>query len=299
MRDKVEDEKSCLKQVSTPLQQSSQNPPPPSSPTHEFSFTISTQHHNIPNTHDTNNSYKTNTTLQPPRAAAIDLSPAGDIFFHGHLLPLHPFSHLPDSPRSSTNSMDSFTLPINLLYYHSNPTGTTSFHCHHQTTPLSDFHQSDVANQNPPPKSKSFSIFSIPKWKKRYEDEDRVKDRNSSPKKLKIDIGQLIKRYMKMVRPVLWRRANTTFNHQSYSFSGNSVSRKPMERRGQLSSAPASMRASPATSGIIDGNSGSVSPTKTKIRSESSMEELHAAIQAAIAHCKQSTAMEDKNQSQN
>ncbi|KAI3686754.1 hypothetical protein L1987_80439 [Smallanthus sonchifolius] len=329
MRDKVIEEydKNYFKQESTPLQESSQHPSPPppspppttttsplsafSSPTHEFSFTL---HHN-PNAYDTNNNHKTNinktTTLQqppPPPAAAIDLSPADDIFFRGHLLPLHPLSHLPDSPRCSTNSMDSFTLPNNLLYYQPNPIGNTSFHCHHQTT-FSDFNEPDVTTTNHNrPKSKSFSIFGIPKWKKRSDDvrERDDQDQVKETKELKLDLGQLIKRYMKMVKPLLLfqksTRSTTKYNgHQSYSFSTNSLTRKPPEmnkggrRRGQFS-APASMRTSPANSGILIA-SGCVSPTKST--SESTMEELHAAIQAAIAHCKNSIAMEDKIQSQN
>ncbi|KAF5806549.1 putative BKI1/putative membrane-associated kinase regulator/4 [Helianthus annuus] len=334
---KVEDEQTYLKQLSTPLQETSHYPSPPptttttsppspsSSPTHEFSFAVSL-HPLLPptTTYDTNNNHKTNTTtttttLQPPSPpqppAAIDLSPADDIFLHGHLLPLHyPIPHLPDSPRSSTNSMDSFTLPINLLYHHSNPIGNTSFHCHHHTT-FSDSDEPDVTTTTTPtpPKPKPFSIFNIPKWKKRPDneistDEDQTKDRTT--KKLKLDLSQLIKKYMKMVKPLLsfpksTKRSNysnsTRYkynNHQSYSYSSNSLSRKqPVDmmskvgrRRGQFS-APASMRASPANSGILLA-SGCVSPAKST--SESTMEELQAAIQAAIAHCKNSIAIEDK-----
>lgn len=313
MSDKIEHQKTYMKQQSkapnSPPKTIISPPSTTSSPTHEFSFTI-TQHHN-PNTYDDNNKYeRNNTTLE--QAPVIDLTPAGEIFFQGQLLPLRPLSdHHPDTvdtPRSSTNSMESFTLPINLLYYHSNPIGNTSFHCHHQTT-FSDSDEADVTTTNHNrSKSKSFSIFGIPKWKKRFDDEkevdndDQTKERN---KKLKLDIGQVIKRYMKMVRPLLSfpksRRSSTKYNHHSYSFSSNSMSRKPQKmskggrRRGQLS-APASMRASPANSGILVA-SGCVSPTKST--SESSMEELQAAIQAAIAHCKNSIAMEDKIQSQN
>ncbi|XP_076902538.1 BRI1 kinase inhibitor 1-like [Bidens hawaiensis] len=297
MSHKVDNEQRHLKQQSTPPQDLPSPPPttttsPPSassSPSHEFSFT--TQHHTLFN--NSNNKTNTNATLQPPPPpAAIDLSPADDIFFRGHLLPLH---HLPDSPRSSNNSLDSFTLPINLLF------GNTSFHCHHETI-LSDSDEPDITTINPNrQKSKSFSIFKTPKWNKTSDndmqtDEHQVKDKN---------ISQLIKRYMKVVKTLLSfpKRSNTRLiNHQSYSFSGNSMSRKPVvimnngdnKRRGQLS-APASMRASPANSGILVALE-CVSPTK--IRSESSMEELHAAIQAAIAHCKNSIAIEDKIQSE-
>ncbi|KAL0369012.1 UNVERIFIED_CONTAM: BRI1 kinase inhibitor 1 [Sesamum calycinum] len=59
-------------------------------------------------------------------------------------------------------------------------------------------------------------------------------------------------------------------------------------RKGEFS-APASMRTSPTNSGHLVA-SGSVTPTK----SDSTMEELQAAIQAAIAHCKKSIATDDK-----
>ncbi|XP_076949373.1 BRI1 kinase inhibitor 1-like [Bidens hawaiensis] len=273
MSHKVDNEQRHLKQQSTPPQNPPSPPPttttsPPSassSPTHEFSFT--TQHHTLNNINNYNKTTSANATLQPPPPAAIDLSPADDIFFRGHLLPLH----LPDSPRSSNNSLDSFTLPINLLF------GNTSFHCHHEAI-LSDSDEPDITTINPNrPKSRSFSMFGIPKWNKRFDndtqtEEDQVKDKN---------IRQLIKRYMKMVKTLLSfpKRSNTRLiNLQSYSFSGNSMCRKPVVMN----------------KGILVA-SGCMSPTE--IRSESSMEELHAAIQAAIAHCKNSIAIEDKIQS--
>ncbi|XP_071702834.1 BRI1 kinase inhibitor 1-like isoform X2 [Rutidosis leptorrhynchoides] len=255
---------------------------PSSSPTREFSFTISL-HPQPPST---------STLIQPPpphTPAAIDLSPADEIFSHGHLLPLHFISHLTiPSPRSSTNSMDSFTLPTNLLYDQTNPIGNTSFHCHHQTTFSDDDHDVTTTTQNHP-KSKSFSIFSIPKWtQKRSDDETEKVHDHENQNKNKKDLTQLIKRYMKMVKPLLSfpksKRSTRKFIHQSYSYSGNSLSNKPPamnKKRGQFS-APASMRTSPANSQIFVG-SGTVSPTKS-VTSESTMDELHAAIQAAIAH---------------
>lgn len=53
-----------------------------------------------------------NTFVLP--ADAVEMAPADEIFFHGHLLPLHllsQFSPLP-SPRLSADFSDSFTLPI-------------------------------------------------------------------------------------------------------------------------------------------------------------------------------------------
>lgn len=61
-------------------------------------------------------------------------------------------------------------------------------------------------------------------------------------------------------------------------------------RRGEFS-APASMRTSPANSGLLVMASGTSTPTT---KSDSTMEELQAAVQAAIAHCKKSIAADDK-----
>lgn len=334
MRDKQQSY--MKKQEAIVLQESIQNPSPPptattsppsaaASPTHEFSFTISLHPHPPSKSKqdhghkssggyddsDNNEKYRSSTTPQPEPLTAIDLSPADDIFFHGHLLPLHLLSHLPISPRSSTNSMDSFTLPMkDILKDQHNPIGNTSFHYHHRNT-FSDFNM-PTNNVNPTrPKSKSFSFFGRPKWKKGsideregdHEDQDKERNNNNSKKKLKLEVAQLIKRYMKMVRPLMsfpkGKRPHTDqFNPQPHSFSGNlRRSSLPLEknrgggRRGEFS-APASMRTSPANSGVLLA-SGTVSPAKSTT-SDSTMEELQAAIQAAIAHCKNSIAMEDK-----
>lgn len=98
---------------------------------------------------------------------------------------------------------------------------------------------------------------------------------------------------MKMVRPLLPFRGsrNRQFHSQTYSFSGGLSSRGKQDqfrgRRGEFS-APASMRTSPTNSGLLVAT-GLASST-----SDSTMEELQAAIQAAITHCKNSIAMEEK-----
>lgn len=336
MRDKVENEQSYMKKQEAILQESIQTSSPPptatssppsasASPTHEFSFTISLHPHptqksqqdgyNSGNYDDNNHRKHGNTTTPPSEPlTAIDLSPADDIFFHGHLLPLHLLSHLPISPRTSTTSMDSFTLPTkDILKDQHNPIGNTSFHYHHRNT-FSEFNLTSNNVNQIRPKSKSFSLFGRNKGKKGcadererdHEDQDKERNNSNSKKKLKLEVAQLIKRYMKMVRPLLSfpkaKRSNNEFNRQPHSFSGNLVSSKsslPLQvtrgggRRGEFS-APASMRTSPANSGILLA-SGTVSPAKST-SSDSTMEELHAAIQAAIAHCKNSIAMEDKIQ---
>ncbi|KAK8696277.1 hypothetical protein V6N13_001413 [Hibiscus sabdariffa] len=102
-----------------------------------------------------------------------------------------------------------------------------------------------------------------------------------------------------MVRPLLLFKGKRDKLHhvhrQAYSFSGNLGLRNKKEddlkrgRRGEYSSAPASMRTSPTNSGLLVATTGFPSST-----SDSTMEELQAAIQAAIAHCKNSIRGEDK-----
>ncbi|KAG8390002.1 hypothetical protein BUALT_Bualt01G0038000 [Buddleja alternifolia] len=235
-----------------------------SSPSHEFSFTISL--------HPTATKIPDNINKSPPPSFAIDLSPADEIFFHGHLLPLHLLSHFQTiSPRSSRNSLDSFTLPIKEL--------SENNHTSH------DHQENNHLEGKGRRKSKSFSLFGLPKWKKRDDDHQGQKS------KFKFDVGRVVKRYMRLVKPYLSsltnKRRDSEFQH-NYSFSGNLKLKKNKNR--DFFSAPASMSVSPTNSGLLVA-SGNVTPTT---KSDSTMEELQAAIQAAIAHCKKSIAKDDK-----
>ncbi|CAI0558172.1 unnamed protein product [Linum tenue] len=280
---------------------------PPSattSPSHEFSFTVSLHSSStatLPATIDNSNKSSKPTTQNP--SFAIDLSPADDIFFHGHLLPLHLLSHLPVSPRSSTNSMDSFTLPIKELMgdqIASNRTSTTtnpiSQKAHStnniRTRPSNHHHESiESSEEKGRSKSKSFSLFG---WRKRCEAREREEEKEKQQKKrLKFDVSHILKRYARIVRHTFRGRKENHphFQRQPRTFSGHlSVRNNKHElrgRRGELFSAPASMRTSPSNSGVL-----CTIPPSTN---DSTMEELQAAIQAAIAHCKNSIATEEKN----
>ncbi|KAH6758969.1 hypothetical protein C2S51_019204 [Perilla frutescens var. frutescens] len=280
--------------------------PPPSassSPSHEFSFAISL--HPAPTAKILDSKTKSS---PPPFAAAIDLSPADEIFFHGHLLPLHLLSHLPVSPRSSTNSLDSFTLPIKELLQHNNNDNNNSItsnitddgdddHARHlHLRRHDDVHESrHVLEGKGRGKSKSFSLFAMPKWRKGCPDQERDDDDDDhQAQKQRKSKFELLKRYVRFVKPFLSLRNRRQGNsdeflrQQPYSYSGNLRVRNKKNfirgRRGEFS-APASMRTSPANSGLLVA-SGTVTPTK----SDSTMEELQAAVQAAIAHCKKSIA---------
>ncbi|WCJ35403.1 BRI1 kinase inhibitor 1 [Euphorbia peplus] len=246
-----------------------------SSPSHEFSFTIS-----LNSSSTTNNKSPKSLLLPPPPPFAIDLSPADDIFFHGHLLPLHLLSHLPVSPRSSTNSIDSFTLPIRDFL-------DDNLHIPNPITASENSINGE--NHTTRTKPKSFSFF---RWRNR----DR-EDKDTQKKKMGFEVRRVLKRYLRMVRPLLFFKGRRSENVQFHrgqpftSFSGNLSWRNKQDLRGRRGefSAPASMRTSPTNSGLLVAKA-----TMGCSGSDSTMEELQAAIQAAIAHCKNSIAAEDK-----
>ncbi|CAL5081792.1 unnamed protein product [Urochloa decumbens] len=140
--------------------------------------------------------------------------------------------------------------------------------------------------------------------RKQQKAEEKRKDKAAAKRALD-DVGQWVKRHMAAMVEQL-RRAS--FSRQAaereqrrrpHSFSGRgpgaATAREMRERerwrrrRGQqLSSAPASLRVSPANSGHLSvGGSVKVSTSSE----ESTMEELHSAIEAAIAHCKNSISV--------
>ncbi|GAA0139131.1 kinase modulator [Lithospermum erythrorhizon] len=269
-----------------------------SSPSHEFSFNISLHPSSSLSTILTSTTgERTKTSYQTASTFAIDLSPADDIFSHGRLLPLHSLSHLPINipPRSSTSSIDSFTIPFSdELFNQEQPqnrrTSNNFIHDDHQET------RKRV-------KSKSFTLFR-PKWQKTELEEK--KEENKERRKLRFDnVSHFLKRYIKMVRPFLsnLRYGNKRdgnmgrFRRPSYSFSGNLSSLRGSDKKeirgrrtGEHASAPASMWTSPTNSGHLVATPGTSLMNST---SNSSMDELQSAIQAAIAHCKNSIAVED------
>ncbi|VFQ86879.1 unnamed protein product [Cuscuta campestris] len=301
-----------------------------SSPSHDdFSFTISLHPSSAEIPAADGPKTKPST---PSFTAAADLSPADDIFLHGHLLPLRLLSHLPISPRSSTNSVDSFTLPIIKNNFQNSTTTTTHLAPQKDTKP---------SNKDSKPKS-PFSFFRLSKRKKEIplkNKTDRSKtdptvlkglshsyldkeekddyDKEKQWKKLKFEIAHAVKRYVRMMKPLLSSfksggggggggRRKVEVDRKAHSFSSGTIrvtrsSRSDnniINKRSAAAfgggrglgageySAPASTRTSPTNSGLL------VAPPRPP-PSESTMEELQAAIQAAIAHCKKSIAVEE------
>ncbi|OAY65999.1 putative BRI1 kinase inhibitor 1 [Ananas comosus] len=91
------------------------------------------------------------------------------------------------------------------------------------------------------------------------------------------------------------RRRDLRRGQRPHSFSGHLNPRdkehswRKKRRPGGQLSAPASMRTSPTNSGHLSATSLNMSSSD-----ESTMEELQSAIQAAIAHCKNSIAAAKK-----
>lgn len=288
-------------------EQQQQQSSSPSSPSHEFSFTISHNSFSTTLFPDNNKYSKLATPNNNSLDAALDLSPADEIFFHGHLLPLQILSHFQpsSSPRSSTNSMDSFTLPIReLLLEDESETLPTKDSTSTSTSSSNNSSKREESNNNKVEgKSKfAFLLSGLTKGHKGCqvrEKEDYKEKHKKKKKKLKFDvIHAVIKKYLRMVKPLMHfrgEREKTRLHKQSYSYSGYSTPRNnnnKQELRGWSGqySAPASMRTSPSNSGLLLATTALPSPAV----SDSTMEELQAAIQAAIAHCKNSFAKEEK-----
>nr|CAD1825122.1 unnamed protein product [Ananas comosus var. bracteatus] len=104
-----------------------------------------------------------------------------------------------------------------------------------------------------------------------------AEDKNKNKNKKAFDAAQFLKKkYDSMVEPLLF-----FFNKDKESKRG-----EVKKKRTAHSSVPASARTSPVNSGRLAGT-----PTVSFSSSDkSSMEELQSAIQAAIAHCKNSIA---------
>lgn len=133
-------------------------------------------------------------------------------------------------------------------------------------------------------KAKSFSLFGRARRRKEGGGcEDKCEKQK---KKVRFDVSHFLKKYISMFSK--GRREDIQFRKQPYSFSGKltpTEGRRDFRgSRGEFS-APVSMRTSPSTSGILMATS---LPTPS---SDSTMEELQDAIQAAIAHCKNSIAV--------
>ncbi|KAG1366614.1 BRI1 kinase inhibitor 1 [Cocos nucifera] len=248
--------------------------PPPlppssnSSPSHDFSFAISV----LPSSISSPNPIKCNKTTAPSNA--VDMAPADDIFFHGHLLPLHFVSYSSISSRPSDISIEDLSLPLE----HLGSDGSLKYQNNYR------HNNSETGETRERTKFKSLSsFFGLVKWRKASNTGE--KEENKKKEKKGIDVmSRFLKKYVTMPELFFFfkgKREKRDLRRRPYSISGYSNPKERVgwrRRRGEFS-APASMRTSPTNSGLLSAYSD-----------VSTMEELQSAIQAAIAHCKNSTA---------
>ncbi|KAK2445588.1 BRI1 kinase inhibitor [Trifolium repens] len=281
-----------IQQLEQPQTTSSSSPKHPSSsstssPTHEFSFTISLHSNSSTTIHDKSKSSP---------SLALDLSPADDIFFHGHLLPLQLLSHFPSSPRFSTNSNDSFTLPTRdsleneKIRKDTGSCNTSNRENIYNNNSRGIITKEENRSNSHSAKASSFSLFGLTKGNHNNNKENSNSKSANKKKVVGYDVIQALKKYF-----FRGKREKNQFHGEAYSRSGNLMRKNKPELRGSRGeySAPASMRTSPTNSGLLLAKSGALSASSSH-GNDSTMEELHAAIQAAIAHCKNSIAKEDK-----
>ncbi|GFZ14128.1 membrane-associated kinase regulator [Actinidia rufa] len=291
----------------------------PSSPTHshsssDFEFTVSLS----------------------PRESAAALCPADELFCKGQLLPLHLSPRLSmlrslllsstsssvSASRPSTDSQSSFSTSA-ADSDSSRPSSATDDDDFHRLNPL---HHSHPLN----PQTKRPKYFSLSRFSSVFRVKDPKPrpdpDSGSSAKRVSSTAKDVIRKYLKKVKPLYEKispkQRNTSsisssslslisksdrsaidrsdFSLQngrrensvslSHSFSGNL--RFP-RKRTVVSSCPSSMRSSPSRSGILS-RSGFSGWGGGSYADRASMEELQSAIQGAIAHCKNSM-VENKN----
>ncbi|OWM80735.1 BRI1 kinase inhibitor 1-like [Punica granatum] len=232
-------------------------------------------------------------------AKAVEMTPADEIFFHGHLLPLRLLSHFSpisySSPRSSTDYLDSFTLPIGEEYLpdddlftsmngsscssstDSNFKGkSTGNRIHSETSP--HVYPSDMRERDD--SSKPFSLFGLSRWRRACKARG---DEGKQKKKFRFHLNRTVRRYVKMARPLLFfrrKRREEDIDFQAEKFGLSAT---------ETFSAPASIRTSPRSSGLLVKT-----PALSAAVTDSTVEELQAAIQAAIAYCKKSIAVEEE-----
>nr|DAD21582.1 TPA_asm: hypothetical protein HUJ06_023045 [Nelumbo nucifera] len=192
--DGIKEGQSTRQKESTPI---FSPPSASSSPSHEFSFTISL--------HPSSTVLADKTKSTP--SFAIDLSPADDIFFHGHLLPLHLLSHFPISPRSSTNSADGYNPPIRDLS--EDGKSNNSINSKSSNNDINGHNTVNKSNSNDNnnnkshggtsvpkvrSKPKSFSLFGLAKWRKGCEVGEKEDKDEEKKRKLRFEVSHMLKR---------------------------------------------------------------------------------------------------------
>ncbi|CAA7395164.1 unnamed protein product [Spirodela intermedia] len=268
---------------------------PCSSPSHEFSFTISFHH-------PSSSGGGGKSPLS--RCHVYDLAPADDIFFHGHLLPLQILSHTPPPVPARASEAAAVPAAAAAALEQSRRSSGSAANTVSSSSSCSTASSGGENRERMKKKLVSSLFTGVGRWWKTPEAGERDEDEEKRRKKRTAAfdaMSRLVKKYVAAVEPLFSFRGGTEKRHQlqrrPYSFTGNSNAKATMgrdeqwrRRRGELS-APASMRTSPTNSGLLVATAAAAAGGGSGGSSEeSTMEELQSAIEAAIAHCKNSIA---------
>ncbi|KAH7652848.1 hypothetical protein IHE45_19G043700 [Dioscorea alata] len=230
------------------------------SPSSEFSFTIS--FHPSPNSNSSSIYYNNATpsmpiTLPPSFLSSISSSPSD--FSIEHLSLSSDTQVTQDKPKSSP--LSSFLSFSKWLPKRSHNTGVIN-------------------------KQDSCSCSSNINNNNNNNQKKKKKKKNSNTRKKAFNISRVFKRYKSVMESLFFFKREKAerrgLSRRPYSFSVKDKDGLKSRRRREFS-APVSMRTSPTNSGLLVA-----APATFSSPHESSMEELHSAIQAAIAHCKNS-----------
>lgn len=249
-------------------------------------------------------------SLSPTSRKSSLLCPADDLFYKGQLLPLQP-SHRLSMVRtllsSSSTSSSSDTATASRDSTGSSTSSDLSLLAELDSSRPSSATQDDEFKKPPtlhPPKKSNY--FSLSKFSSVFLRKDNV---NSRPKRITTSAKEVIRKYVKKVKPLYEKftpkqskmasndRSSTprtdvfscngiirySDENCSQSFSGNL--RYPQRRRC-IVSCPSSMRSSPTHPSMLRGGGGGGGGVRYS--NPSTSEELQSAIEGAITHCKNS-----------
>ncbi|KAK4797182.1 hypothetical protein SAY86_029508 [Trapa natans] len=227
-------------------------------------------------------------------AEAVDMAPADEIFFHGHLLPLHLLSHfspLP-SPRLSADYSDSFTftIPVGERFPANDDLCTSSCTADERS-------RSGSRCGNRIYCKNTASVLVSPRGRRATMEGNQQHKQQQQKKKSPFELTcRTVKKYVRLMMatslPYFRRKKGERGEEENIQLEVQSS--PSCDLRGGASylfSAPASISSSPRNSGRLVKRPVF---SHTAVADSSTEEELQAAIQAAIAYCKKSIADGEK-----
>ncbi|KAJ0974950.1 hypothetical protein J5N97_016915 [Dioscorea zingiberensis] len=228
------------------------------------------------------------TPTLPPSCTS---SPSNEFSF---TISLHPSPNSNSSPINYSNTTPSMAITLPPSFFTSISPRPSDFSIEN----LSFSGETEETQDKAKPSSFT-SFLGFAKWLPKRSSNGVIKDddrKNKKKMKMKFkvfDIARVFKRYMSVMESLFFfkrEKERRDLRRRPYSFSGKTTTKNKdgLRSRRRECSAPVSMRASPANSGLLVA-----APTTFSSTNESTMEELQSAIQAAIAHCKNSVAIKE------